>query len=419
MTLLLIEPHDPLIFRDGRPFNPTPGARATSHPFPLPSTTAGAVRSMLGTDERGQFNDGRLGELLKMRLRGPLLVELGGGAPTWMAPAPADALLLESATAAARCKQLLPLEAPEGFASDLDAPGLPALRLVGPRRFSPAKPLSGAPRFWRWPRFEAWLLRSGALDQADDPDTRDTTIAQLAELGHNGPEGEQRVSVGIDPATQTAEESMLFQTRGLSFQLRRAAPGSARLERPQLALGLDVNLRKRTLREQVAPIGGERRLARWSVDPRRVELPQMPERLADAIVAAGACRLILLTPAWWERGHYPTWLCQERDGVRPELVAVANGRPQVQSGWDYARRRPKPARRLAPAGTVLFLRLRGEKSALRAWLGKRWLHSISDDASARDRSLGVAAEQWRLDGFGLAAVGAWCGKPVTMSLEQE
>ncbi|HZQ09120.1 MAG TPA: type III-B CRISPR module-associated Cmr3 family protein, partial [Anaerolineae bacterium] len=56
MSVWLIEPRDPLIFRDGRPFNPTPGARAISLPFPYPSTLAGAVRTRVGQNENGVFD---------------------------------------------------------------------------------------------------------------------------------------------------------------------------------------------------------------------------------------------------------------------------------------------------------------------------------------------------------------------------
>jgi CRISPR-associated protein Cmr3 len=50
----LIDPHDPLIFREGKPFGPTPGAQARSLPFPFPSTTTGGVRTQVGS-ENGLF----------------------------------------------------------------------------------------------------------------------------------------------------------------------------------------------------------------------------------------------------------------------------------------------------------------------------------------------------------------------------
>ena len=59
MSIWIIEPHDPLIFRDGRPFGPTPGARAFSLPFPFPSTLAGVVRHQANLDGQGNFRDAK------------------------------------------------------------------------------------------------------------------------------------------------------------------------------------------------------------------------------------------------------------------------------------------------------------------------------------------------------------------------
>ena len=50
MSLWLIVPRDPLIFRDGKPFTATPGERSNSLGFPFPSTLAGAVRTLVGAD---------------------------------------------------------------------------------------------------------------------------------------------------------------------------------------------------------------------------------------------------------------------------------------------------------------------------------------------------------------------------------
>jgi len=61
------------------------------------------------------------------------------------------------------------------------------------------------------------------------------------------------------------------------------------------------------------------------------------------------------------------------------------------------KRRPKPARRLAAAGTVLFLKLVGNDDAIGRWVDRIWMSSISD------------GKQDRLDGFGLAVLGTWDG----------
>ncbi len=120
---------------------------------------------------------------------------------------------------------------------------------------------------------------------------------------------------------------------------------------------------------------------------------------------AKACRAVLLTPACFTQGFRPTWLLQTRHGVTPTLIGAAVGRPAVVSGWDYAARpgRPKPARRLAPAGSVYFLKLGASSDdAICAWVNAIWMQCVSDDA------------QDRTDGFGLAALGAWSGVTVDM-----
>src|SRR3712207_2761464 len=93
MPIWVIEPHDPLIVRDGRPFGPDPGARAATLPFPFPSTVAGGLRGLAGRMATQGFNPSLQQELLlRVKLRGPLLKELDEQQqPTWFAPAPADA----------------------------------------------------------------------------------------------------------------------------------------------------------------------------------------------------------------------------------------------------------------------------------------------------------------------------------------
>jgi CRISPR-associated protein Cmr3 len=96
------------------------------------------------------------------------------------------------------------------------------------------------------------------------------------------------------------------------------------------------------------------------------------------------------------------------------IKAVACGRHQIISGWDLKHTekrdgrtingRPKPTRRLVPAGSVYFVSFSlndaqlEPRQALASWLERVWLHNISDHA------------QDRRDGFGLAAVGVWDGQ---------
>jgi CRISPR-associated protein Cmr3 len=396
MPTWIIEPRDPLIVRDGRPFGPDPGARARSLPFPFPSTIAGGVRTRAGLKSDGTFDHARadkdhLDSVLKIGVRGPLLVALdqAGQVAECFAPAPADALLLRNANASgqesdrydAQRVRLLPLQPPAG--SVYLPPRGEEPFLVGPRVARSEKPFDQPPRFWRWAAFERWLL-----DPKEGP-------CRTHDLGIAGPLSESRMHVGIQAATQTAEEGRLFQTIGLEF----TGP-----KRERLALAVESDGAFAHWAGGLAPLGGERRLVAW----RAVQLdwPVCPQQVRERIIAERACRVILLTPAHFTQGYRPTALLNERAGVRPQLVAAAVPRPQVVSGWDLRTGRPKPSRRLAAAGSVYFLKLDAtDAAAIGRWIDAIWMHNVSDD------------EQARRDGFGLAALGTWDGKPVAMEVK--
>ena len=90
-------------------------------------------------------------------------------------------------------------------------------------------------------------------------------------------------------------------------------------------------------------------------------------------------------------------------GVKATVRAACVQRPEIVSGWDLAydngpgkkKGRPKPTRRLAPAGSVYFVELTGAKEDVARWCDTTWLAPVSD------------TDQERRDGFGLAFLGTW------------
>lgn len=401
-TTWIMEPRDPLIVRDGRPFGSAPGARATSLPFPFPSTIAGGIRARAGVNEDGVFQYSpkedaeALEHIKRLRVRGPLLVQLtaDGGKITpegWLVPAPLDALLLPSqAKDAARIQRLVPLQLPPGGETDLDQR---ALLCVGQQSNNdPGKPLKEPPVYWYWQQFQTWLLNPAQLTGRELP---------LSQLGLRGPVHERRQHVSIEDEKENAKDGMLFETSGLEF----TAPGSGRkrfAEARRLALAVVIDERGYTVRPGLTSFGGERRLMTWRRSS--AELPSCPEELERAIVATSHCRLFLLTPACFNQGYLPQWLQEQARsyGIDITLKSIAIQRPQVVSGWDLAEGRPRSSRRLAPAGTVLFLSLDGKEDAIRQWIRETWMQCISDN------------DLDRADGFGLAVLGTWSGEPVPM-----
>jgi CRISPR-associated protein Cmr3 len=406
MTLWMIEPCEPLIIRDGRPFDRQPGVLAVSLPFPFPSTTAGAARSRAGTDDQGSFSvEGTeaLNSLREISIRGPLLFEVDqerAFKQSLLVPAPGDALLLESKEHSGQvdCRRLIPLTAFPGSLTDAPKNTSTGRELlpVGPVPATSAKPAKQQPAFWRWCHFERWLR---------DPEHMDKQVFAKGVPGISALPVEQRVHVALERGMMVALEGALFETRGLEFTSASDAPTDRGRTR-RLALLLDVTEPGQYhIRPGLDCLGAERRLANWQEGD--VTLPACPDSLRQQIVREGYCRLILLTPACFKQGYLPDFLQQESKGIQAEVQAAVVQRPQVISGWDMEYRRPRPTRRLVPAGSVYFLRLHGELAAIEQWIERTWMHSISDDT------------QDRRDGFGLAVLGSWSGERVDMEIAKE
>jgi CRISPR-associated protein Cmr3 len=385
----LIEPRDALIARDGRPFDNTPGTRAKSLEFPFPATTTGGVRTRAGLGYLGgdlsKFDSSLAQQVLAIEVRGALLAELDASdnVTSFLAPAPADCLLLNLEPTNEMKGQRIPL-VPLADESDVYTNLPDALHLVGSRTLGKSKPHSRAPRFWRWAEFGKWL----AAPQVDE--------VELATLGHNGLTNEQRTHVRINYSTKANIEGGLFQTRGLEFT--HTETDSFHQKRERLTLAVEVELPTtfdQKIKEGLAPLGGERRIVAWRRSQQDFPL-SCPPLVKTAIADKKHCRLLLLTPACFTEGFLPTWL-QGANGIHAEVKAIAINRTQVISGWDFVMKKPKPTRRLAPAGTVLFLELNGDEAAINSWIDMTWMRCMSD------------AEQDRKDGFGLAALGVWDG----------
>ena len=380
MTLWIIEPLDPLIFGDGKPFSAIPGARAKSLPFPHPPTVAGSMRTHAGPGVSGQFDTPRTDELLAKQVRGPVLVEIdsGGHISDWLLPAPADALLLRT---------VQPTEAQRLW-----------LRPIAPR-------LEPPPTLWGW-RLSGrakWQGRSRTLSRPpigggrrlpNGCRRRATARSRSTSLGHSGPQRESRVHVSIRPDSQTALEGALFQTSGLEFlRAMREADQDGLGDVRTLALALETDA---DLQDGIDFLGGERRIVHWQKVAG--DLPVCPDEVRQPIVRDRACRLILVTPAYFAQGLLPTWLLSCASGAEATIVAAAVPRYQTASGWDYKKRQPKPTCRLAPAGSVYFVKLTEDNDAINRFVDAVWMRTVSDEAQAR------------LDGFGLAVLGAWDGK---------
>ena len=376
ITAWLVLPRVPLIFRDGRPFEAVPGARARSLPFPYPTTLAGALRTREGFQKRGgNFNDETVQALLQRRIWGPYLAEMDqqGQLRAWYVPAPQDALWVNEEGTIIRY-WLRPMEAP-GITEMPDG-----LMPVGPKEHLKAKPYRQAPAFWSWEALKEWLV-----NPQDGP-------AVPENVGLPALLQESRMHVHIDPGTQTAREGFLFQTTGLRFVFVPEGKGWSEARHLALLICTDAEVD-----EGIGYLGGERRTVYWQKMDWQPPLP--PD---EVLVSAerGAVRMVLMTPAHFEKGYLPTWLQSAVEGVQAHVQAVAlTQRAVAISGWDMKANHEKPSRRLVPAGAVYYLHLEGPPEARRRFVETLWFQPLSD------------TEQDRRDGLGQVVFGVWNGQP--------
>lgn len=402
MSVWLIEPLDPLIARDGRP---AAVGRFSTVPFPYPSMTAGAVRTRLGS-EGGAFTlpADALEDLKKVEVRGPLLAKLDPETDEileWLVPAPRDAAVLRDKDEKPAVFALRPRKLDPGEALDsLGEEGLLPLATSGEAGAS--KPPEGIPSFWRWEEMKGWLINPADRQDVD-----------LSSLGIRKLPVETRGNVALRPGERVGMDGMLFQTSGLRFlDLEKEDGPRFSLQRLALSVGCPGGMvagRALALEEQIAPLGGERRLARWRQSSQA--WPSLPEEVRESIVKNRRARLILLTPAIFNNGALPGWNGKEWPwgdaALKVTVKAACVPRPEVVSGWDLAasngekpKGRPKPTRRLVCAGSVYFVEIEGGSEAdVRRWCEKTWLASVSDDV------------QGRRDGFGMVALGTWEKRP--------
>ncbi len=357
---LLIQPRDPVIFRDGKPF--TQGLPARSVNWPLPSAVIGPIRTRLAR-EIG-YDPDTVGRLIRIEHIGPFLAVKKEGKYTLAFPAPADAVAfaMRKHENAVKVHALRParLTGREG----IDTPDS-LCPLLGGREEKTVEP----PPFWSAPTTLRWL-------QECNPPPR---VRLRKRLGFDSLQRQRRIHLEVLPDTLAARKGALFSTEGLEF------PGCAICSRIRYADG-----ERWASLESLAPLGGERRLAYWSEAD--IAWPTPPDWLEKAVFV----RLQLITPGYFSEGWRPQWLKSGTppglDGLKLELISAAVPRAMAHSGWDLTKpgkHGEKPTRFLAPAGSVYFCKvIQGDPRRL-------WMRSICDDP------------QFGRDGFGLVLCGVW------------
>ena len=152
MTWWSIEPHDPLMIRDGRPFGvDTDGARSLD--FPTPSAVAGTLRTRIGFDGNPGTFGLTVAQALEISVRGPILADASSDR-MWL-PAPRDAVLFEAEAHGDWPRyRLQPGAAWADGESSLPNTLLPVEGVVA---LPTTKTAKDAPAFWSDTALRAWL----------------------------------------------------------------------------------------------------------------------------------------------------------------------------------------------------------------------------------------------------------------------
>lgn len=344
-----IEPLDVLYLRGNRLFG-TSVIHADALMPPWPSMVAGALRSRMLVDagiiDFAGYRDGvaRLGPLDDIlgspSKPGSLRIRRFGLArrldaeriePLW--PLPADRVV-QSHDGRLAVHALEPSALPANVLSSGSLPMVPVLRVS-----EMAKPLT-----------DCWLTAAGLADWQAGKAVDSADVIRQGDIWKLDP----RLGIALDRTTGSTIEGKLYTTDAVALQ-------------PGYGFHVAVNGADRFVPDDgLLRLGGDGRGARVE----RVSV-DWPEPDYGAIAASGRMRIMLTTPGLFAAGwRLPglgvdnVWLGP--DGVRARLCAVSAGRSIVVSGWDLAKRKPKPALRAVPAGSVFWLdRLEADEAALR------------------------------------------------------
>ncbi|MCU6711412.1 type III-B CRISPR module-associated protein Cmr3 [Paenibacillus sp. J5C_2022] len=415
-----VRPLDPLLLRDGRPFDATPGETAHSMSDVMPSVLAGSIRTMLAKALSAHehiaevFHTKQSQKIRQLVVKGPIYVCNGRR----FYPMPID-MFVHKGNNSIDVYALRPVD---GQYEEGDRGGFLGTGKQGaheselwPIAMPRGKACLDTPSYISEERLYEWLIRS-------DDEAVQTRLASELEEWSRGQSSEhylapfqmdERTSTAIDRNTYIAKDSALFTVKMLALphdvSLLAEVQWKEEWEWPH---GLTT----------IHSMGGKRRLAHFQ-EEESLTFPACNESILTSLREARYVRMVLSTPAYFRKGWKPNWLdeslvtkdewmCKNKLKLQLRWACVPGYVPV--SGWSYSggskrndqksdenekqTGHEKAVRRMVPAGSVYFFEvLEGDAGVLAE---SYWLASVSDT----DRRKGSFDQE---DGFGLALWGAW------------
>jgi len=373
---------------------------------PWPSVFAGAIRSRMLVDagvDLGRFTDeealappelattlGTPSEPGSFRVATvALLLPPGtkGEQPQPVFPLPADLVVTGKDGVGDRRGARSGASEPDGLeVTRLELAALPrAIRSSSPvpaalalRRSAPAKPLTGY-----------WLTAEGLGRWLGGGTPTPEQLVHRFALWKSDP----RLGIAMDRSSRTAATGKLYTSETVAM-----ADGAAFL------LGIEGAAEDQVPSEGLLRLGGDGRGA--EIGP----WDGAPPWEKTGVRGEGSFTVYMETPGlfpggWLPPGVDPSTLRLRVGGFSARLAAAAVPRFEVVSGWNVAAHAPKPAQRVAPAGSVyLFDEVEGDPEVYAAAFWELIERSLGD-------RLDTVWKQRRAEGFNAMLTGAWPGRP--------
>lgn len=360
MSRYFIEAADVLFFKDGREIAPGSEYSAASVFPPHPGTLYGAIRSaLLAQDENTDFSKSDFGNLNKQ------VQELVG---SWTEKGElyiSDYSLAYNNNGQPEPLFRLPCDVLKRKKPDKDKGEREEVHMSKPFTVSSAgirsnQPLSNGNATWFYHQEGAVFEHDTAFITEEqfyayltcDLGSRDQSSSLSCELLNEAKEKEQefkkepRMGIVISRKTHTVEEGKLFTTPFI---------------RPRKDIGLlvELNVDLDVLPDQTKlRLGGDGKMALLN-ETQHHGGKQLDESLGEKVVKSSRIKMVLTTPAVFEKGWIPDGLDEsgrgQINGVEVQLEGASLGKHEIIGGWDVANKHPKKSRRAVPAGSVYYL----------------------------------------------------------------
>ena len=391
-----IRPIDVLFVRGNRLFG-GPGDYGESLMPPRPSLFAGALRSkMLAAhpqelaafveqcplgDEALRMSLGSAQEPGDFRLSFVALAARGTDHIDWFLPLPADVIGTtqeEGENNTLKLNYLIPHPMDRRIQCATPLPSLPVCRSA-----KQTKPVAGL-----------WLNAEGVSIYLNGEKLSNEHVVHTRQLWKK----DSRLGIALSPTARAAEEGRIYTSDAVAL----ASGGTDDRNGVGFLVGVQ-GAHGRLPENGLLRLGGDGRGA--EMDSVALDLPKPT---LDRIQEERRFRMVLTSPGLFQRGWLPDG-CVEQDGAyclqlpgfSARLIAASVPRGEIISGWDLLRRKPKPAQRVAPTGSVYwFDECEGDPGVLQKLVDTGlW----PDEDTSIDR-------QRHAEGFNHVLIGCWAKK---------